>query len=149
MVTVRAEVVAVAEELVQAADGWRSAYQEWEAAVARRERKMARAARGVVAATGDLGLYRWEQACHRRRILTVADASLKARALRGRPAVGAAVAERERVRAEADAAVRSARLVLAVESKRMLAYGQLGLSLTGLSRAELARLARRPGRASE
>lgn len=46
MVTVRAEVVAVAEELVQAADRWRSAYEEWEAAVARRERKMARASVG-------------------------------------------------------------------------------------------------------
>ncbi|MGH9063102.1 MAG: hypothetical protein ACRDZQ_03515 [Acidimicrobiales bacterium] len=143
MVMVRAEVVAVAEGLVDEADAWRAAYERWQRAVARREREVARAEHRLVAATGGLGPHRWQQACHRRRILTVADARLRARAIRARPAVEAALVEQDRALAEAEAAVAAARRALAVESKLMQNYGALGASLTGLTTAELARLARR------
>lgn len=93
---VRAEVAQVAERLVGEADRWRAAYGDSRVAVARQVRASARAQRRLVRATGGLGLYRWSQACRRQRILTVADTRLRAGAIRARPAVEAALAERER-----------------------------------------------------
>jgi hypothetical protein len=99
-----------------------------------------------MAATGGSGVARWRAACRRARILTVQDAKLRARAVRARPVVEAALAERERVAAEGHEAMIAARSVLADASGRLAAYGPLAAVLTGLSPAELRRLARRPRR---
>lgn len=91
-------------------------------------------------------MYRWEQACRRRRILTVVDARLRAKAVRARPAVEAALAERERALTDTDAAVVAARHSPGTvrKSKRMRSHGRLGVSLTGLSPREFGRVARQP-----
>jgi len=67
-----------------------------------------------------------------------------ARAVRARPEVRMAVEEADRRRATEDEAVLAARLKLAEATKQMLGYGSVGRQLTGLTSAELHRLARRP-----
>jgi len=124
--------------------GWKAAYSSWQAAVKERELGLERAEQAVLAATGGLRVAKWRAACRRRRIATVADARLRARALRARPAVEEALAERERVVAQGGEAVLVARLVLAEASKRLALYGPLGMQVAGLSVGELRRFARRP-----
>jgi hypothetical protein len=141
MSAVRVEITVLAECMVAAADRWATAHEAWQAALRVRAREVARAERRLVDATGGLGLRRWESACRRRRIITVADAQLRSRAVRVRPAVAAALAERDRVVVHTDAAAASARAELAVRSARLLSYGRLGVSLSGVSAGELAQLA--------
>ena len=136
----------VAGELAEAARRWREAYQAWQSAMRRREELVSRYDAMVLAATGGLGLVRWRAACQRRRVLTVADAKLRARALRARPAVELAVAERGKVLAEQEAAVAGAREALRSASKELAAFGHLGAAAGGTELAELRRLARRPRR---
>jgi hypothetical protein len=88
------DVAVAAGELAEAARRWREAYQAWESAVRRQEALVSRYDAMVLVATGGLGLVRWRAACRRRRVLTVADAKPRARALRARPAVEVAVARR-------------------------------------------------------
>lgn len=144
MVVVRPDVVVVAEGLAGEADRWTAAYEAWQQATRLRGRKIAQAERRVMAATEGLGLHRWEAACRRTRIFTAADAKLKARAIRARSVVMAAMAERDRVNSEHDAAVLDARLKLAEVSKVIGSRGTIGAALTGLEPADLRRLARRP-----
>jgi hypothetical protein len=125
---------------------WHGAYELWLAAVRQRQARLERADRRVLAATGGLRVAKWRAACRRKRIATVQDARLRAKALRARPAVEEALAERGRVAADSDEAVLVARLALAEASKRVAVYGALGARLTGLSAADLRRLARRPTR---
>ncbi len=136
------------EQLAADVAGWQAAYASWQAAVTERELELARADRRVLAATGGLRVAKWRAACQRRRIATVGDARLRARALRARPAVEEALAGRERVVAQSGEMVLVARLALAEASKRLVSYGPLGTQVTGLSVAELRRLARRPARST-
>ena len=86
----------------------------------------------------------WEAACRLRRINTSAEATMVARAVRARPEVRVAVEEAGLLRAVEDEAVLAARLGLAEATKQVLGYGRIGQQLTGLTSAELHRLARRP-----
>ena len=133
---------ASAEELANDADRWRAAYEGWLRAGSVRKRKVKEAERKLVAATGGLGLARWEAACQRQRIVTVDDGRLRARAVRGRPGVEAALTARERVVAEQDKAVLAARSELAKASRQMARYGEIGASVLGLSTAGVLRLCR-------
>ena len=140
------DVAVVAGELVEAARRWREAYQAWQAAVRRQEALVSRHDAMVLASTGGLGLVRWRAACGRRRVLTVADAKLRARALRARPAVEVAVAERGKALAEQEVAVAAARDVLRKASEELALFGHLGAAAGGTKLVELRRLARRPRR---
>jgi hypothetical protein len=139
-------VAVVVGDLVEAARRWREAHQAWESAVRRREALVSRYDAMVLAATGGLGLVRWRAACGRRRALTVADAKLRARALRARPAVEVAVAERAKALAEQEVAVAAARDLLRKASEELALFGHLGAAAGGTELAELRRLARRPRR---
>ncbi len=139
------DVTVVTGELVEAARRWREAYQAWESAVRRQEALVSRYEAMVLAATGGLGLVRWGAACRRRRVLTVADAKLRARALRARPAVEVAVAARAKALAEQEVAVAAAGEVLRRASEELALFGHLGAAAGGTELAELRRLARRRG----
>ncbi len=141
---VREGVDAAVEVVAVRVERWQLALDGWRRATVRRDRLVARAAQDVVRATGGLGVRRWEAACRRRRIHTAADAAVVARAVRARPAVGAAVRTEQRVRATEDAAVTSARVELAAASRAVVELGRLAEQLTGLDSAELAWLARTP-----
>ena len=142
--TRQSDVAVVAGELVVAARRWREAYQAWQSAVHRREALVSRYDAMVLAATGGLGLVRWRAACGRRRVLTVADAKLRARALRARPAVEVAMAEKAKALAEQELAAAAARDVLRRASEELAAFGHLGAAAGGTELAELRSLARRP-----
>jgi hypothetical protein len=143
-VMVRDEVRKAVEKIADAGEGWRRAYDNWQKAVRERNRLAGRMERRVKEATGGLSVAAFEVACRRRYFHDVKDAKSKAAAIRARPAVTAAVAERDRLLAGADAKVVAARMVLAEESKAMAGYGTVGLDMTGLGAPELRRLARRP-----
>jgi hypothetical protein len=138
------DVAVAAGELAEAARRWREAYQAWESAVRRQEALVSRYEAMVLAATGGLGLVRWRAACRRRRALTVADAKLRARALRARPAVEVAVAERGKALAGQEVAVAAAREALRRASVELVLFGLLGATAGGTELVELRRLARRP-----
>jgi hypothetical protein len=140
------DVAVVAGELVEAARRWREAYQAWQSSVRRQEALVSRYDAIVLAATGGLGLVRWGAACRRRRVLTVADAKLRARALRSRPAVEVAVAERAKAIADQESAVAGAREALRRASEELALFGHLGAAAGGTELVELRRLARRPRR---
>ena len=137
------DVAVVAGELVEATRRWREAYQAWESAVSREKALVSRYDAVVLATTRGLGLVRWRAACRRRRVLTVADAKLRARALRSRPAVEVAVARRAKALAEQEVAVAGARDVLRRASEELALFGHLGAAAGGTELAELRRLARR------
>lgn len=139
---VRPEVVSVCDRLAEDAEGWREAYRAWQQACARRDQRLSQAERQVMAATGGLGYARWRAVLHRRRFRTIEDAKLKARALRARPAVEAAVAERDRNVRDGDADVDGAAFRLAEISGRVTVYGNLAERATGTPVGELRRLAR-------
>ena len=141
---VRDEVLAAAEQMADAAAGWRLGYDDWQRAVKARGRLCQQMERRVTNATGGLTVVRFEAVCRRRSFHDVDDAKGKARAIRARPAVEAAIAERDRVLATEDAKVLAARITLAEVSKTMARYGTLGLDMIGQSAPELRRLARLP-----
>lgn len=140
MATVRAEIAAVAEVVVADAERWVAAHAVWQAALAERQRVEQRTGRRVLRATGGLGVERWAQALERRRILTVADAQLRARAVRAADTVTAALADQAEQLAVADARLAAAKERLAVESARMASYRHLGARLTGTTLGQLRRL---------
>jgi hypothetical protein len=140
----RPRAKALAEELADDAEHWRAAYERWLRAARARDRRVKEAERRLVAATGGLGLARWEAACRRQRIVTVDDARLRARAVRATRAVEAALSARERVVAEQEAAVLVARSELAKASSQMARYGAVGAMALGVTAGELRRLARPP-----
>jgi hypothetical protein len=133
-----------ADELIAVGERWQRSYQAWQRAVEHRDRVIEQAERRVVRATGGLCLRDWEAAQRLRRIKTSAEASLVVRAGGARPEVQAAVEEAQQLEAIEDAAVLTARLELAEATKQVLGYGRLGQELTGMTSAELHRLARRP-----
>ena len=135
---------ALAEELADDAEHWRAAYDRWLSAGRARDRKVKEAERRLVAATGGLGLAHWEAACRRRRLVTVDDARLRARAVRARPAVESALCVREAVVVEQAVAVFAARSELAQASRQMARYGVVGAMALGLSVGQLRRLAAGP-----
>ena len=143
-VLVRGEVREAVERIADAGEGWRHAYDDWQVAVTERDRLAGRMERRVREATGGLSVAAFEVACRRRYFHDIKDAKRKAAAIRTRPAVDAAVAERDRVLAGADAKVLAARIDLVEASKAMAGYGTVGLDMIGLSAPELRRLARRP-----
>jgi hypothetical protein len=140
----RTETRAAVDALTEVGACWRRAYQAWQQALEQRDRVISRAERRVLRATGGLGLGKWEAACQRRRINTMEEASIVARAVRARPEVRLAVEEADRLRAVEDEAVLAARLWLTEATKQMLGYGTIGRQITGLTPAELHQLARRP-----
>ena len=142
----QAELEAATKRLVEGAARWEDAYRGWEHAVGVRERVVAGMDRKLLEATGGLSVTRFEAVCRRRSVRSVAEAERKAFAIRARAAVEAAVAERDRAVAAADAAALAARIVLAEVSKDILGYGIAGPRLVGRNRAELRRLARLPAR---
>ena len=144
----RASAEVAGERLAADVAYWEAAYEAWQASVGEREIALVRADRGVMAATGGLGVTRWRAACRRRRISTVDDARLRANALRARPAVERALAERDRALAEGDQSVLVARLALTEACKRLVFYGPLGSQLSGLGVVELRRLAKTPAKVS-
>lgn len=135
---------AAAEEIVDAVEGWRRAYEDWQRAINLRDRLCEQMDRRVTNAAGGLSVARFEVTCRRRSFHDGEDAKAKARALRARPALQAAVAERDRVLAAADGNVVAARLVLAEASKTVVRFGSLGVGMVGLDPSELRRFARRP-----
>jgi hypothetical protein len=141
---VRNEMSAAADELIATGDRWQRSYQAWQRAVEHRDRVIARPERRVAHATGGLGQRDWEAARRQRRIKTSAQASLVVRAGSARPEVQAVVEEAQRLQAVEEAAVLTTRLELAEATKQVLGYGRLGQELTGMTSAELHRLARRP-----
>jgi len=143
-VMVRDEVREAVEKIAHAGEGWRHAYDDWQATVTERDRLAGRMERRVREATGGLSVAAFEVACRRRYFHDVKDAKRKAAAIRARPAVTAAVAERDRVLAVAAVKVVAARVNLAEESKAMAGYGTIGLDMIGVSAPDLHRLARRP-----
>ncbi|MHB1800619.1 MAG: hypothetical protein ACYCU5_02970 [Actinomycetes bacterium] len=141
---VRDKVREAVEEIVEVADGWKHAYDEWQRAVKARDRLSERMARRIARATGGLSVARWEALCRRRRARTVEDAKGKARAIRAKPAVEAAVAERDRLLAAENAKMLAARIELTHASKTMARYGTLGLDMIDQSAIDLRRFSRRP-----
>jgi len=141
---VQDELRAAVEQIADADERWRHAYDDWQRAVRVRDRLCERMERRVANATGGLSVARWEAVCRRRSFQTVEDAKRKARAIRARPAVEAAIAERDLVLAAEDAKVLAARIALAEASKAMARYGTLGADMIGQTAAELRRLARQP-----
>ena len=139
---VRAEVALVCQRLAEDAESWHEAHREWTLACSRRDEQVLEAWKRVAAATGGLGLTRWRAALRRRSIRTVEDAKLKAKALRARPAVEAALADLGSVISERDAEVSAAVSRLGDSSKRIASYGKLAAVATGVSTAQLRRLAR-------
>jgi hypothetical protein len=135
---------AVVDELVAAGDRWQRSYQAWQRAVEHRDEVIERGERRVIHATGGVCLRDWEAARRRRRIKTSAEASLVVRAGGARPEVQTAVEEAQRLQAVEAGAVLATRLELAEATKQVLGYGRLGQQLTGMTSAELHRLARRP-----
>jgi hypothetical protein len=144
----RAELRAAGDLIVKVADEWKGAYREWQRAVKVRDRAAERMDRRVRQATGGLSVARWEAVCRRRCFHTVEDAKQKARAIRTRPAVEAAVAAQDRALAVEDAKVLAVRIALAELSKTMSRFGTVGGRMVGQSPAELRRLARRPPQTS-
>ena len=141
---IRGELRDAVEEIANAVEQWRLAYDGWQREVKARDRLCEQMERRVAKATGGLSVARWKLLCRRRRAYTVEDAKAKARAIRARPAVEEAVAERDRVLADADAKVFAARLDLAEATKILLRFGSLAADIVGHSASELRRLARRP-----
>lgn len=141
---VRDEVREAVEEIVEVADDWKRAYDEWQRAVKERDLAVERMERRVTRAAGGISVARWEVVCRRRSFHDIDDAKRKARAIRARPAVEAAVVERDRVVADADAKVLAARIELAHPSKAVARYGRTGLDMTGQSATDLRRLSRLP-----
>jgi len=140
----RDELRAAVVQIADAEEQWRHAYDDWRRAVKVRDRLCERMERRVANATGGLSVAHFEATCRRRSFQTVEDAKRKARAIRGRPALEAAVAERDRVLAAEDAKVLAARIAVAEASKTMARFGTLGAAMIGQSAAELRRLARQP-----
>ena len=140
----RGELGDAVEEIAEVAGAWKRAYDDWKRAVKERDRAAERMERRVTKATGGLSVARFEAVCRRRSFHDVEDAKAKARAIRSRPAVEAAVADRDDVIADADAKVLTSRIELAEASKAVACYGRTGLDMIGLSAAELRRLSRLP-----
>ncbi|MDA8045092.1 MAG: hypothetical protein M0Z30_07635 [Actinomycetota bacterium] len=130
--------------IADVAAAWQLAYGSWVQAVQDQHAAVERAERRIRRATGGRSLARWEAVCRRRTIHTVDEAKDKALALRARPAVAAAVGERDRLAAALDAVVLAARIELAAASRALSRYGTVGACLVGIAPGELARLARRP-----
>jgi hypothetical protein len=139
----RTETLAAVDALNEVGACWQRAYQAWQQALEHRDRVIARSERRVLRATGGLGWREWEAACRRRRIHTMAEASIVARAVRARREVRAVLEDADRLRAVEDEAVRACRLGLAEATREILGYGSVGRRITGLTSAELHRLARR------
>ena len=141
---IRDEVREAIEQVAAAAEECKRAYEVWQRALEERDRRSEQMERRITKATGGLSVARFEVACRRRRVYTVQDAKAKARALRARPAVETAVAERGRVIADADAKVLAARIDLAYATKAVARYEAAGLAMTGLSASDLRRFSRLP-----
>ena len=124
------------------AESWHEAHRDWKLACSRRDEQVLRARERVVAATGGLGLGRWQAALRRLRFRTIEDAKLKAKALRARPAVEAALAELNSIVSDGDAEVSAVASRLAKCSERVTSYGNLAAIVTGMPIAELHGLAR-------
>jgi hypothetical protein len=135
---------AAADELIAGGERWQRSYQAWQRAVEHRDQVIERAERRVVRAAGGLGKRDWEAASRRRRIKTSAQAGVIVRASSARSEIQVAVEEAQQLEALEAAAVLAARLELAEATKQVLGYGRLGHQLTGMTSAELHRLARRP-----
>jgi hypothetical protein len=135
---------AAADELIAVGERWQRSYQAWQRAVEHRDRVIEQAERRVVHATGGLGQRDWEATRRLRRIKTAGEASLVVRAGNARPKVQTVVEEAQRLQAVEEAAVLTTRLELAEATKQVLGYGRVGQQLTGMTSAELHRLARRP-----
>jgi hypothetical protein len=128
--------------MAEDAESWHEAHRDWKLACSRRDEQLLRARERVVAATGGLGLGRWQAALLRRRFRTIEDAKLKAKSLRARPAVAAALAELDRIVSDRDGEVLAAASRLGTCSERVTSYGNLAAIVTGMPIAELHRLAR-------
>jgi hypothetical protein len=131
--------------MAEDAESWHEAHRDWKLACSRRDDQVLRARERVVAATGGLGLGRWQAALRRRRFRTIEDAKLKAKALRARPAVEAALTELNSIVSDRGAQVSAAASRLGKCSERVTSYGNLAAVVTGMPISELrgfARLAR-------
>jgi len=132
----------VCDRMAEDAESWHEAHRHWKLACSRRDEDVLRARERVVAATGGLGLGRWRAALRRRRFRTVEDAKFKAKALRARSAVEAALAELDSIVSDRDAEVSAAVSRLGQCSDRVTSYGNLAAGVTGMPIAELRGLAR-------
>jgi hypothetical protein len=132
----------VCDRMAEDAQSWHEAHRDWKLARSRRDEQVQRARERVVAATGGLGLDRWQAALRRRRFRTIEDAKLKAKALRARPAVESALAEVDSIVSDRGSEVSAAASWLGHCSERMVLYGKLAAVITGTPIAELRGLAR-------
>ena len=121
------------DETEQAGDHLRAAIDRFTVACtamasarARRERALARADRRLAAVTGAFGSQLTTLSRKRRRINTVADALLVARAVRARPAAEEARRALDVVRAEEDARVHGAEVALSAATRNMRSFGTIG-----------------------
>lgn len=129
------------DRMAEDAESWREAHRDWKLACSRQDEAVLRARERVIAATGGLGIGRWRAALRRRRFRTIEDAKLKAKALRARPAVEAALAELDSIISDRGAQVAAAASRLGQCSERVISYGRLGAVVTGMPIAELRGLA--------
>ncbi len=120
---VREEMRAAAEQFTDAAAHWRLACDDWQRAIRVRDAVAKRMDRRVTKTTGGLSVARFEATCRRRFFHDIEDAKAKARAIRARPAVVAAIAERDRGVAIEDAKVRAARIAVTEASKVLVRWG--------------------------
>ena len=141
---IRDEVREAIEQVAAAAEECKRAYEVWQRALEERDRRSEQLERRITKATGGLSVARFEVACRRRSFHDIDDAKRKVRAIRARPAVEAAAAERDRVIADADAKVLAARIDLAYATKAVARYEAAGLAMTGLSASDLRRFSRLP-----
>jgi hypothetical protein len=128
--------------MAEDAESWHEAHREWKLACSRRDEDVLRARERVLVATGGLGLGRWQAALRRRRFRTIEDAKIKAKALRARSAVEAALAELDSIVSDRGAEVSAAASRLGQCSERVTSYGNLAGIVTGMPIAELRGLAR-------
>jgi hypothetical protein len=128
--------------MAEDAESWHEAHRDWKLARSRRDEEVLRARERVVAATGGLGLDRWQAALRRRRFRTIEDAKIKAKALRVQPAVEAALAELDSIVSDRGVEVSAAASQLGQCSVRVNTYGNLAAVVTGIPVAELRGLAR-------
>ena len=142
----QARLAEAVEQLAEGAARWEDAYRSWERAVEVHDQVAARMERKLRVATGGLSVARFEAICRRRSVRSVVEAQQKASAIHAKADMEAAVAERDRAMAVADATVLAARIVLAGASKVVLGCGTAGPRLVGRAPAELECLARLPAR---
>jgi hypothetical protein len=133
---------ALADELPQVFAVWEAARARRDAAARRRDAARRRAERSLRAALGGMSLRRWLALVNGESSIRSAAAGREAALARRRaPEVEAALGALEVLAGRADPGLGAAEDALAAATARLLAYGRTAAALTGVSPAELRRMA--------